>query len=668
MFKKLLLLNIAIIGIASKITPMNDEIRYEVVGSKTLRICKVLSPENELRELINIMPKKEPLIGIEDLPGGIPEQILEYIEYLKNEESNNHHQGTFELLLHGETGTGKSLIPEIIAKETGRDFYRISTCELITVIKDSGAKNIRKIFNDIRSRQQPSVLFIDDIDGIANIHFTESVELNAVAQLYNQIDRNDSLIVVVVATNTYDKLPAAFKDKFADNSILVSLPNKVKRVEILKFYAPAYLKTNAKFWEYLADETKGLTCRTLKHISTQANFIEFDENNINNNVELSEVCLSINEPHLADFSRNKDNEKNNKINENHYLLAIYTIREDKLPNYYTRKLLLKYYDGDGIDNLLDEDLIDFAAKETEHFSAHDICTAVNAIHSIYKKYKYRERKKEFMLDNALVLACIYCGQKNHLPNVEARKEIFQFFLRTYNSCLDDIVYDTLAYYTEGFTGKEIQALVSKAIERTEEQQANLPEQNLYIALHKVLIEKAIPISVLVYHSNTSNEESKIIEEITLSQESDYREAWSYGTLGRTNTLLDKKNLKNPNKRIRFFLISHFLSKAKNVSSSEIVFLAFITKKISWYTLEKLFNAANYRADRKNVAFLEAFEKEVLKFDANYGRKKQKFKNLRSNISEPPTTEDRSSITLLDKRKKFWKENKSRQNSCSCTLF
>src|SRR5918994_2961153 len=112
------------------------------------------------------------------------------------------------LLLHGLSGTGKTLLAKAVATESEANFISVRGPELLSKWVGESERGIREIFR--RARQAaPCVVFFDEIDSIAPVRGMggdSMVTERVVSQLLTELDGIQSLsgVVVLAATNRAD--------------------------------------------------------------------------------------------------------------------------------------------------------------------------------------------------------------------------------------------------------------------------------------------------------------------------------------------------------------------------------------------------------------------------------------------------------------------------------
>ena len=174
------------------------------------------------------------------------------------------------ILLHGPSGTGKTLLAKAVATESEANFISVRGPELLSKWVGESERGIREIFK--RARQSaPCVVFFDEIDSIAPIRGAggeTAVSERVVSQLLTELDGMENMhgVVVLAATNRADMIdPALLRPGRFDKIIQIPLPDKESRKSILKINA-AKIPTiteesdpNHVDFEKLADITDGLS-------------------------------------------------------------------------------------------------------------------------------------------------------------------------------------------------------------------------------------------------------------------------------------------------------------------------------------------------------------------------------------------------------------------------
>ena len=144
------------------------------------------------------------------------------------------------VLLHGPSGTGKTMLAKAVATESEANFISVKGPELLSKWVGESEKGVREIFR--RARQaSPCVIFFDEIDSIAPVRGLEgsghaSTE-RMVSQLLTELDGIDEMrgVVVLAATNRADMIdPALLRPGRFDKIIYVPNPDIKTREKILE--------------------------------------------------------------------------------------------------------------------------------------------------------------------------------------------------------------------------------------------------------------------------------------------------------------------------------------------------------------------------------------------------------------------------------------------------
>jgi transitional endoplasmic reticulum ATPase len=147
------------------------------------------------------------------------------------------------ILLHGPSGTGKTLLAKAVATESEANFISVKGPELVSKWVGESERGVREIFR--RARQAaPCVIFLDEMDSIAPTRGREAGGMGGteriVSQILTEIDGISELhgVVVLGATNRPDMVdPALLRPGRFDRIILVPNPDSQTRANILEIHA-----------------------------------------------------------------------------------------------------------------------------------------------------------------------------------------------------------------------------------------------------------------------------------------------------------------------------------------------------------------------------------------------------------------------------------------------
>ncbi|MDR3576003.1 MAG: ATP-dependent zinc metalloprotease FtsH [Anaerolineaceae bacterium] len=221
-------------------------------------------------------------ITFEDV-GGAGEAITdlkEVTEFLKNPIHFQRLGGKMPkgVLLVGPPGTGKTLLARATAGEAGVQFFNLSGAEFVEMFVGVGASRVRDLFEQAK-KSAPSIIFIDEIDAIGGrragagaigVHEEREQTLN---QLLAEMDGFESArgVIVMAATNRPEILdPALLRPGRFDRTIMVDLPDRQGRLEIINIHArQVTLSTNTSL-EAVAQMTPGFSGADLANLVNEA--------------------------------------------------------------------------------------------------------------------------------------------------------------------------------------------------------------------------------------------------------------------------------------------------------------------------------------------------------------------------------------------------------------
>jgi transitional endoplasmic reticulum ATPase len=234
------------------------------------------------------------------------------------------------ILLHGPSGTGKTLLAKAVATQSEANFVSVRGPELLSKWVGESERGIREIFR--RARQaSPCVVFFDEIDSIAPIRGAggeTAVTERVVSQLLTELDGMENMhgVVVLAATNRPDMIdPALLRPGRFDKIIQIPLPDKESRKMILKINAAKIpIITDPKDPQHvdldkIAESTDGLSGADTAAIANTAVSLvihEFlDTHPDVKDIEKSSVDAKVTMKHFEDAVRKVREQKNLKIGE-----------------------------------------------------------------------------------------------------------------------------------------------------------------------------------------------------------------------------------------------------------------------------------------------------------------------------------------------------------------
>jgi cell division protease FtsH len=207
------------------------------------------------------------------------EELREVVDFLKNPKKYQKlgaeiPKGT---LLIGPPGCGKTLLAKAVAGEAGVPFYSLSASEFVEMFVGVGASRVRDLFKKAK-RNAPALIFIDELDavgrqrgtGLGGSHDEREQTLN---QILVEMDgfETDENVIVIAATNRPDVLdPALLRPGRFDRQVVVHLPDKKEREEILAIHGKNKPLDKDVNFERISAATAGLSGADLRNIVNEA--------------------------------------------------------------------------------------------------------------------------------------------------------------------------------------------------------------------------------------------------------------------------------------------------------------------------------------------------------------------------------------------------------------
>lgn len=179
------------------------------------------------------------------------------------------------VLLHGPSGTGKTLIARAVAGETGCWFRSVIGTEIMDKHYGESEAKLRAAFEEA-GKNAPSILFIDEIDALAPRRDTAEgeVERRVTAQLLalmdGMVDRGQ--VMVIAATNLPNNLdPALRRPGRFDREVLIGTPDQAGRRKIIEIHTKDMPLGDVNL-DDLSEKTHGFVGADIKALCQEAGY------------------------------------------------------------------------------------------------------------------------------------------------------------------------------------------------------------------------------------------------------------------------------------------------------------------------------------------------------------------------------------------------------------
>ncbi|KMZ60086.1 26S protease regulatory subunit 7 [Zostera marina] len=191
------------------------------------------------------------------------------------------------VLLCGPPGTGKTLIARALAYAASKagqkvSFYMRKGADILSKWVGEAERQLKLLFEEAQ-RTQPSIIFFDEIDGLAPVRSSkqEQIHNSIVSTLLALMDGLDprGQIVLIGATNRIDAIDGALRrpGRF-DREFFFTLPGCKARAEILEIHTRKWKQPPLKELKMkLAASCVGYCGADLKALCTEAAILAFRE-------------------------------------------------------------------------------------------------------------------------------------------------------------------------------------------------------------------------------------------------------------------------------------------------------------------------------------------------------------------------------------------------------
>lgn len=266
------------------------EIPYEklheldVCMENFLEALKEVEP-SAIREVFVEVPDVtwEDVGGLEEVKEQLKETVEWPLQYADTFESFNVHPPR-GILIHGPSGTGKTLLAKALANESGVNFISVKGPSIMSKYVGESERAIRDVFKTAK-QAAPSILYFDEIESIVPVRgrdsgagaaFTERV----ISQFLAEMSGIEELkgVVVLATTNRIDLIdPSLLSSGRFDLILGLELPEEETRENIFNIHLRKKPLTDDVNVKTLARLTEGKSGGDISFICRKASMLALRE-------------------------------------------------------------------------------------------------------------------------------------------------------------------------------------------------------------------------------------------------------------------------------------------------------------------------------------------------------------------------------------------------------
>lgn len=246
-------------------------------------LFKKLIPSINTAEIVTSVPN----INFDSVAGHkeLKSDLAFIVDYLENPKKYHEIGARMPkgIILCGPPGTGKTLTAKAIAGTAGVPFFYMSGSDFVELYVGNGARKVRKLYKKAKE-SAPCIVFIDEIDAVGGNRDNQTNNdegrqtLNALLAELDGFTGTEG-ILTMAATNKLEILDSALiRPGRFDKQIIVPLPEKEDRLEILKVHAKGKTFSSDINWEEIAAMTVNLSGAAIEAILNEAAFIAASSN------------------------------------------------------------------------------------------------------------------------------------------------------------------------------------------------------------------------------------------------------------------------------------------------------------------------------------------------------------------------------------------------------
>lgn len=219
------------------IKAMNNEVVLWAAAATALILFAFIKPlkvfgGKKPKSLAAPAPQPGSVIGFASIGGymDVKGRIAEAVSLTLSDKPGFKPNG---IILFGPPGCGKTIFAEKTAEEFGIPFKKVHIDEIKSMWINQSSEKLGEVFKTAMS-EAPCVLFFDEMEGlisnrknVSNMHAEDAKVTNAFLTHMDDIRRNNLKVIVMGATNYYDRLDKASvrRGRF-DYHVKIDYPDK----------------------------------------------------------------------------------------------------------------------------------------------------------------------------------------------------------------------------------------------------------------------------------------------------------------------------------------------------------------------------------------------------------------------------------------------------------
>lgn len=224
--------------------PEKEESKQKKTSAESNRHSKglyeIYTPKVTIKNVILDEAVKKELLGAVDLTKTVNTMKAWGVKPTLSSSSFN----SIKILLHGPSGTGKTITAEALAGEAGADLYKVDAANLVTSWVGESAKNVKKVFKEFykvsKEKEKRVFMFFNEADQLLS---SRGSVIQAADKEYNQmqnilLEELENLDGVFIATtNLINLFDSAWNRRF-NVKIRFEIPSYETRLRLWKVHIP----------------------------------------------------------------------------------------------------------------------------------------------------------------------------------------------------------------------------------------------------------------------------------------------------------------------------------------------------------------------------------------------------------------------------------------------